>query len=320
MSRQKTRVAVAMVVATLATLFPFAEHIRGQGRPSDFGIIWFGARSLLHGINPYPLVGPGLPFDWDWHLYYPATSMVAVLPLGLLPQLAATLTFVWISSALLTYALTEDGWDRIWMLPSTAFIVAVRAAQWSPLYCAAYLMAPLAWMLSAKPTLGLAIVAGTRSPRTIRFAVLGTVVLVAISFALLPRWPMEWLAALGHDTEMGPAVAWMGGPVILLAVLRWRRPEARLLLALSCIPTTASWYEALPLLLIARTKRESQILSMTSSVGYFLQGAFLTSDGIVVRHDTRLLMMGFCYFPALVLVLRRPNELKSQTAETRMVA
>jgi hypothetical protein len=232
--------------------------------------------------------------------------MVAVLPFGLLSEFAATLTFVWISSALLTYALSEDGWDRIWMLPSAAFIVAVRAGQWSPLYCAAYLMAPVAWMLSAKPTLGLAIAAGARTPRTIRVAAAGSVILIVVSLALLPRWPAEWIGAVAHDAEMGPAIAWTGGPVIMLALLRWRRPEARLLLALGLIPTTASWYEALPLLLIAQTRREAQVLSMTSSVGYILQGAFLTSEGIIVRHDTRLLMMAFCYLPALFLVLRRP--------------
>jgi hypothetical protein len=307
MSSQRTRIAVATVVATLATIFPYAEHIRLNGRPSDFGIIWFGARSLLHGIDPYPLVGPGLQFNWDWHLYYPATSMVATLPLGFLPELAATLAFVWISSALLTYALSEGGWDRMWMLPSAAFIIAVRAGQWSPLYCAAYLLPPLAFMLSAKPTLGLAIAASARSARTIRFAIAGTIVLVVVSLVLLPRWPAEWIGALSHDTEMGAAVRWFGGPVILLALLRWRRPEARFLLALGLIPTTASWYEALPLLLVAQTKREMQLLSMISSVGYLVQGVFLTNEGIVVRHDTRLLMIAFCWVPALFVVLRRPN-------------
>src|SRR5882762_8704793 len=107
MSRNKLRIAIAVMVAFVATLFTYSEHVRTHGRHSDFGMVWFGARSLLRGVDPYPLVGRGLPFNWDWQLYYPATSMVAVLPLGFLPELAATLAFVWISSALLVYALTE---------------------------------------------------------------------------------------------------------------------------------------------------------------------------------------------------------------------
>ena len=307
MSRNKVRIAVAVFVASVATVFTYAEHLRTHGRHGDFGIVWFGARSLLRGVDPYPLVGPGLPFSWDWQLYYPATSMVAVLPLGLLPELPATLVFVWISAALLAYALTEHGWDRLWILPSAAFMVAVRAADWSPLYSAAFLMAPVAFILCAKPTLGLAIAGAARSLRAIRFAAAGFAVLTAVSLAMLPEWPAEWIHVIRSQQDVAPAVAWVGGPLILLAALRWRMPEGRLLLAMSLVHSTAAWYEALPLLLIGRTKRECQALSLISSVGYIVQGAFLTSGGFVARSDTRILMMLFCYLPALWVVLRRPG-------------
>lgn len=299
------RAGVAMMVASIASLFAYAELLRSH-RHSDFGIVWFGARSLLHGVNPYPLVGPGRPYDWDWQLYYPATSMAAVLPLGLLPELAATMTFVWISAALLTYALSKNDWERMWILPSAAFIVAARVAQWSPIFSAAYLMPPVAWILSAKPTLGLAMASGASSLRTIKYAGVGFIALLIVSLVLLPTWPAEWLSAVRHDVGMRPAITWMGGPIVLLAALRWRAPEARLLLMMGCIPTTASWYEALPLLLVGRTKRECQLLSLVSSVGYILQGAFLTEEGFVEPVRTRPLMLVFCYIPALVVVLRRP--------------
>lgn len=306
MSRNKLRVAVAMIVGTIASLFCYAEYVRTHGRHGDFGEVWFGARSLLHGIDPYPLVGPGRVFDWPWGLYYPVTAIVAVLPLGLLPELPATLTFVWISAAVLTYALAERGWERIWILPSAAFIVAARAGQWSPIYSAAYLLPPVAWMLSAKPTLGLAIVAGARSLRTIRFAAIGTIVLGVASLAIFPAWPREWIHVV-QANELPPAITWPGGALVLLALLRWRQPEARLLAAIACVPSTASWYEALPLLLVGRTKRECQLLSLVSSAGYVVQGLFLTSEGFIEIPRIRILMVLFCYFPALIVVLRRPN-------------
>lgn len=306
MSRRRIRVAVAVAVGTVATAFQYAEQIRTHGRHSDFGVTWFGARSLLSGTDPYPLVGARPPFDPALHLNYPATSMVAVLPLGLLPELAATLIFVGISSALLAYALSEKGWERMWMLPSAAFIVAVRMAQWSPIYSAAYLMPSLAWMLSVKPTLGFAVAVAAPSRRLIKFAAVGSMVLLAVSVAMLPAWPKEWLHTV-QPNEFPPAVTWSGGQFILLALLRWRAPEARLLLAMGCIPITPAWYEALPLLLIGRTKRECQMLSLLSSVGYLLQGPLFASQEIVNIHLRRGLLLAFCYGPALLVVLRRPN-------------
>lgn len=305
MSRNSSRASAAILVATLSILFPLGEHFRVGGH-RDFGLAWFGARAMLHGIDPYPLVGPGRPFDWDWHLYYPATTMVVVLPLALLPELMATLAFVWISAALLTYALTERGWERIWILPSAAFIVAVRAAQWSPIFSAAYLLAPLAAILIAKPTLGAAIVAGSPSLRTLSFAVFGGVVLLTVSLALLPSWPAEWFELIRRQSDLGPPVAWTGGVFILLALFRWRLPEARLLAGMGLVPLTASWYEALPLLLIGKTKRECQVLSMISSLGYILQISFVR-HGFIERQQVRALMLVFCFAPALFVVLRRPN-------------
>ena len=55
-----------------------------------------------------------------------------------------------------------------------------------------------------------------------------------------------------------------GGPLILLALLRWRRPEARLLVALGCIPHTTMLYEALPLFLVARRWQEGVLLAALS--------------------------------------------------------
>lgn len=306
MTRTMKRIAVAIAVATAAALFTYAEHLRTHGHHSDFGVVWFGARSLLHGINPYPLVGPGLAFDWDFQLNYPATAMAAVLPLGLLPELAGTLIFVWLSAALLAYALTENGWERLWILPSAAFIVAARSAQWSPLYSAAYLLTPLAWMVSAKPTLGAVVIAAVPSRPRIRFAVVGSAALLLISLALLPTWPMEWIRVV-RPNEFSPAITWFGGPFILLSILRWKLPEARLLLAMGLIPTTASWYEALPLLLIGRTKRECQVLSLVSSVGYIAQGPLFSNQEFGDIPRTRALMLAFCYLPAVLVVLRHPS-------------
>lgn len=308
MSRNQLRFAAAIFVATVAALFRYAEYLRTNAS-SDLGVILFGARSLLHGINPYPLVGPGLPFNWEFHLNYPATAMIVVLPLGVLPESLASLVFVWVSAAILTCALTKRGWERIWILPSAAFIVAARSAQWSPIYCAAYLLPGLAWMLSAKPTLGAAVLAGARSMRTIRFAVIGTIALVAVSPGNVSAMAQGVDSHRSRKRILTCDYVARRGALVLLALVRWRLPEARLVAAMACIPSTASWYEALPLLLVGQTKRECQVLSLLSSAGYALAGLLLAHDEFVEVRYVRSLMLAFCYLPALWTVLRRPNTL-----------
>lgn len=304
-----SRLAVALAAASFSVLLAVFQHLRDPGRHFDFGLAWFAGRQLLHGVNPYPLVGPGLQFDWPWFLLYPATAGVAVLPLSLFPELPATLLFVAMSAGLLTYGLTRNGWDRLWILPSSAFVIAIMAAQWSPLFCAVLLAPRLAWVLAAKPSLGVAILVGARSGLAVRYAFLGGVALLALSLALVPTWIQSWVTVLQHHSEeVTPALIWPGGPFILLALLRWRRPDAWLITAMAVVPLTPAWYETLPLLLIPRTKRECQVLSLVVSLGYLLQAAFLQSDGTVPIGVTRALIVAFGYLPAVIVVLRRGNE------------
>jgi hypothetical protein len=98
-----------------------------------------------------------------------------------------------------------------------------------------------------------------------------------------------------------------GGLLLLLAALRWRRPDARLLLGLSLIPQTPVAYEVLPLFLLVSTIAE----------GVVLWGATLLLIPVVNSlsgkpYDEWMALSGqwmvwLVYLPALVLVLRRPN-------------
>lgn len=306
---RRQRFLVAFCIATLSAVFPLMEHVRLPDRPSDFGIIWFGARSLLHGVDPYPLVGPGGFYNWDWHLLYPATAMVVAIPVSWMPEFVAAMTFVWLSTALLAYALTRNGWDLLFLFPSSAFIVAARAAQWSPLFSAAFLIPSLGFVLAAKPNLGGAIALASASRRLILAAATGFVLLAVISFILLPSWPIGWYTAVSHATHLTLPVGTTGGFAILVVLLRWRRPEARLILFLACVPQTGSWYEALPLLLVAETRRESQVLSLTSSIGFLLIRYIIHGQPEAqFNREVSSLMVAFAYLPATIAVLRKPNE------------
>jgi hypothetical protein len=303
------RIYVATAIGILSGTVAALRFARMLWHPSDFGQSWFGARALLHGANPYALVGPGLQYEWPWKLFYPATSMVIALPLSFFPEMVATFLFVAISAALLAYAVTENGWQRLPLFLSWPFVIATLAGQWSPILAAAILLPSLAWVLVAKPNIGLAVLAATSSRRLVRIALLGGLVITAISIGLFPAWPRAWLSNVVSEPHFGAPITRIGGIAVLLALLRWRRPEARLIVALACVPQTNSWYEGLPLLLVASTFRETLFLSLISTLGYVLPPLVMTArNEVEFNAQMGALMVVLCYLPATLLVLRRPNE------------
>lgn len=61
-------------------------------------------------------------------------------------------------------------------------------------------------------------------------------------------------------------------------------------------------------LLVARTKREMQLMVFASGIGYLAQIVLLDDKAEIASTDIGILMVVFVYLPALAVVLRRPNE------------
>jgi hypothetical protein len=284
----------------------------GRANPdfvSDFDQVWAGAKSLWEDKNPYEVVGPGGEFVWKWPLYYPLPALIAVAPLGLLPVLAARAVFAGLGAALLAWAVTRDGWHRLPIFLSVSFMVTIELGQWSSLYAAAYFLPALAAVGVAKPNLGAALVAGDRTGRHLVWLLAGATTLLVASAVIQPGWHEPWLRNVREAPHFRPAVLRPLGFVLLLAAVKWRRPEARWLLALSIVPLPPTFYDQLLLAAVCLTARESLIFAASTVVLFFYVG-FNTpqpdylSWGRVVGNGT----VWICYFPALVMVLRRPNE------------
>ena len=138
------RIIFATVLAVLAALFAHEQY--HLARPhSDFGMVWFGARALLGHSDPYSLIGPGKTFNYDWPLIYPVPALVAALPLAALSEQWATTFFVGISTWLLAFGITRDGWYRIPLFTTGAFIASAQLGQWSILFTAALFIPALAF-------------------------------------------------------------------------------------------------------------------------------------------------------------------------------
>lgn len=313
----RERVAVA-VIAAVACVGIFALGASSESYRSDWDQVWHGSRAILAGVDPYTVVGRGMAFDYGFPLYYPLPSLVAMLPLALLPLPAARLVFVGLSAGLLTYAVMRDGVHRLWILASGSFFAAVASVQWSPLLTAAFLLPWLAPVVVMKPNIGAALTAATPERRFYAAGLIGGGGVVLLSFALDPQWVSRWLGALQGAPHFTPPVLLWGGPIILVALSRWRRPEARLLLAMACVPHTTVAYEALPLLLVAKNWRESILLAALSLgvlISQFVLDTriYMDAPGATAAFENWVRTVGtlsvaLLYLPATIMVLRRPNE------------
>ena len=299
----RARILVALAIGVASGIAAFLLHGR-RGFWPDFVFPWAAARYLLDGNDPYVMLPGGLPEPFETPLLYPLPTVLAVVPFARLSMAAAGGIVMGISSALLSFVLSQRGWARLWMLASAPFVMAVSLGQWSPLVVVAALQPAVGALAALKPNIGLAAFAY----RPTRGMVIGGIVVVALSLLVLPQWPLEWLHAVrslpGHPAPL--LIARGAGFVVLLAGLRWRAPEARLLLVSACIPQLPFFSDQLPLMLVARTRTELVALTALSQVGFLAWFMFLSNDEAYVPKAAPY-VLAFIFLPALILVLRRPN-------------
>jgi hypothetical protein len=298
---RRDRIIVAVVLGVVCGLVSLAFTLQAQHPTQDFHVWWLAARVLVAGGNPYTTIDSwtGLGF------IYPLPTAIATIPLAWIPVEIAGPVFVAIECGGLAYVLTREQWWPLLMFASASMSGAVVAAQWGPLMTLAVVVPQLSWLGVLKPNFGVAILAARPSLRQ------GLVILaiLATSLALRPEWPREWLAVIGASPAHFAPWRAPGGFLLFAAWLRWRRPEARLLGVLSLMPSSPIAYDTLPLLTIARTRVELIglcVLSCALSIATSGLSLSENTDGSlrVARPSTTWLM----YMPALLMVLRRPNE------------
>ena len=306
--RAAIAVAVALVAGAYVLWFDAITHQYGQGG-SDFDQLWFAARVLVHGGNPYEAIGPGRAFEWGWPLLYPLPTVIAVVPFAALPVLAARIAFASLSAGLLAFALTERGGGLLVVFLSAAVADAVRAGQLSVLMTAALTVNALAFVFVLKPPLGPALLAATPRRRALVVAIAAGLALTAAAFVLRPGWFGDWFNALRGAGHFRAPVLTLGGPLLLLAALRWRRSDARVLLACALVPHTPVVYDVVPLVSLVRNLREGLAFAVLTYAATFAQVSLLANlppDAAATR-AAQILNLAI-YLPALGLVLTRPNQ------------
>ena len=306
---RRQRVVVAGVIAALSALMHLRRAIDNSGW-SDFAPLWQAARLMLEGRNPYELIGPGNVVVSAYPMYYPATAFVAAAPFAWIPSMqAASTAFVFVSALLLAYGATADGWHRLPMFPSIAYFHSVFLGQWSILFTAALYLPVVAAIAVVKPQSAVPVVGSATDSRTYKAALIGGAAIVVVSLVLMPSWPVDWWQKVQGSSDFVPAIVRFGGPIVLLNLLKWRRPEAWLVLLAACVPQTWPPYNGLILMAVAMTYREACVLSLVSSVAWLTFAWFAPELTKAEQQSQMSIVLNLSgYIPATLMILRRPNE------------
>ena len=155
--------------------------------------------------------------------------------------------------------------------------------------------------MAAKPNIGLVSLIYRPSTR----GALGAIALGLVALLFVPQWPLEWLEAVkGAPRYRGPAFS-LAGAFTLLGLLRYRRREGRLFVAMALVPQLSLFYDQLPLWLVPSTIWRSLLLTVLSWVAWFCwypSSALATSAAVA-----RPWILALVYAPALVMLLLLPS-------------
>jgi hypothetical protein len=305
MTDLRVRLAVALAIGICAVLFFLATtHNIVYGATTDFEFWWRAVRLWASGIDPYGM-RPDTPL-WPLpdRLYYPMPALIIAWPLHKFGLLLAGSLFVGLSASWLCWVLSADGLWRMWFFATPAFVMAARLGQWSPIISAATLVPAAGFLLATKPNLGVAAFAYRPTWR----GAAGVAIILLVSIAMNTAWPREWLANI-HSVRSHPSPIQVPfGWLLLLALMRWRQPEARLLIAMACIPQLLFFSDQLLLGLVTRTKNEAELFAgcgLAASLVWLIRAG--ANNPNLTGLAAPYVMLG-CYLPALIIVLRRPNE------------
>jgi len=281
----KLRVVVSAAVGLASGIFCWflMKHLHQDA--ADFRWALRIAQRLLFRQNPYDT-----PLE-----QYPLTAGLIALPfVRLQPEIAAGL-FYGISSAALAFGLTRYSYRGLLIFLAYPYWAGLLTVQWSPVIAASAFFPLLLPVTMAKPQIGLPVFL-TRLSRRGLFACM---IVAALSLMVMPRWPLLWIGQLGHYEHFIPLLV-LPGPLLLLALWRYRDRDAILLLLAACMPQR--WFfDSFILWLIPRSRRE-----IVWTV-FFSWGAGLWRWYHAPHSFTEVgrWTVFFIYLPVLAVVLRR---------------
>jgi len=236
----RKRITVSALVGAASGIFCWFLMKHFHQDAADFRWALHLAQRLLARQNPYDT-----PFE-----QYPVTAAFFALPFVRLPPETTAGLFYGISSAALAFGLTRHSYRGLMVFLAYPYWAGLLTVQWSPIIAASAFFPVLLPVTMAKPQIGLPVF----FTRLSRRGFIACLVLGALSLLIMPNWPLLWIAQLGHYEHFFPLLV-LPGPLLLLALWRYRDRDALLLLLAACMPQR--WFfDGFILWLIPKSRRE----------------------------------------------------------------
>src|SRR6202162_6192493 len=236
--RKRITVAAALGVATGTFCWFLMKHFHQDA--ADFRWALHLAQRLLARENPYDT-----PFE-----QYPLTAGIFALPLvRLQPEIAAGI-FYGVSSAALAFGRTRHNYRGLLIFLAYPYWAGLLTVQWSPIIAASAFFPLLLPVTMPNPQSGLPVFLTRESRR----GIVACFIVAALSLSVMPRWPLIWVAQMKNYEHFVPLLV-LPGPLLLLALFRYRDRDSILLLLAACMPQR--WFfDSFILWLIPKSRRE----------------------------------------------------------------
>ncbi len=281
--RWRIAVSAAIGFASGALCWFLMKHFHQDA--ADFRWALHLAHRLLARQNPYDT-----PFE-----QYPLTAGLLAVPFVRLPPELAAGLFWGISSSLLAFGLTRHGYARLLIFFAYPYWAGILTVQWSPLIAASAFFPLLLPATMAKPQVGLPVFLTRLSRRGLS----ACAVVILVSLALMPNWPLLWYRQLGNYEHFFPILV-LPGPLLLLSLLRYRDRDAQLLL-LSAVMPQRWFFDSFIVWLIPQSRREIVWTVFVSWGAGIWRWYHIPSSFTQVGRYTVI----FLYLPMLAVVLCR---------------
>src|SRR5215210_889370 len=149
--RRRARFLVAVLIGLTVGVGVLLHLAHSHIGAADFTFTWRAARTILTGRTPYVPIRFDAPYPYYSGFAYPLTAALVGVPFAALSAPIAGSIFFAISTGLLAFAVTREGYGRLPLFVSAPFINAAAWCTWSPLLTAAALLPALGWAMSVKP-------------------------------------------------------------------------------------------------------------------------------------------------------------------------
>lgn len=235
----RLRILLAVAIGLASGFFCWLLLTRFQLGAADFTWAIRAAQDLLAHRNPY---------SWPLQLYPLPAALFGLPFVRMRPEVAAGI-FYGISSALLAFGISREGYHRLLIFLAYPYWAGILTAQWPPLIMASAFFPFLLPATLAKPQIGLPVALTYLTRR----GVLAGISVLLLSLAIMPRWPLLWIANAGQYERFIPFLIFPGF-LLALALVRYRDRDAWLLLLMGIMPQR--WfYDTFVLWLIPKTRR-----------------------------------------------------------------